>query len=77
MTAASVVLNWIQRRIQPLQKRKNFGFQYECTQDDSRFSTEPMEQTQALTRVQSILPDLLSVPYVPTVFRASNPPAQV
>jgi len=35
-----------------------------------------MEQTQALRRVRSIFPDLLSVPYVPTIFRASNPPAQ-
>ena len=33
VTAASVVLNFIQRRIQPLQRRKNFGFQYQDTED--------------------------------------------
>ncbi|KAG2565019.1 hypothetical protein PVAP13_7NG007747 [Panicum virgatum] len=77
VTAASVVFNWKQRQIQPLEKRKNFGFQYEGTEDSSRFSTEPVERVQGLRIIRSIFPDQLNVPYVPTVFRSSNPPSQV
>ena len=77
VTAALVFKNWMQRGIQPLQKRKHFGFQYEGTQDESRLSAEVTDSTTTLKVIQSIFPDQLSVPYVPTVFRARNPPSQV
>ncbi|KAG2563419.1 hypothetical protein PVAP13_8KG350902 [Panicum virgatum] len=35
-----------------------------------------MERTEALRRIQGIHPSLYSVSYVPTLFRASNPPPQ-
>ena len=77
VTAALVFKNWMQRGIQPLQKRKHFGFQYEGTQDESRLSAEATDSATTLRVIQSIFPDQLSVPYVPTVFHASNPPSQV
>ena len=77
ITAASVVYNWIQRRIQPLQRRNTFGFEYQGTQDGSRLVAEPMEHAQALKMTKLIFPDQLHVPYVPTLFRATNPPRQV
>ena len=48
VTAASVVFNWIQCTIHPLQRQRNFGFQYEGTEDSSWFSAELMEQTEGL-----------------------------
>ena len=51
VTTASVVFNWIQRRIQPLQRRNHFGFQYEGIKDSSRFSAEPIERTEGLKKV--------------------------
>jgi len=59
-----------------LQRRQSFGFQYQGTEDSSRFSAEPVKRTEGLKVIRSIFPDLLSVPYVPTVFRANNPPSQ-
>lgn len=35
-----------------------------------------MERMDGLRIIRNIFPDELSVPYVPTVFRASNPPLQ-
>ena len=35
VTAALVVYNWIQRRTQPLQRQKTFGFEYQGTRDSS------------------------------------------
>ncbi|KAG2605575.1 uncharacterized protein LOC120668694 isoform X2 [Panicum virgatum] len=75
-TAASVLFNWIQRRVQPLQKRENFGFQYQGSEDSSLLSAEQMERTSGLRIIRSIFPDQLSVSYVPTVFRANNPRSQ-
>ena len=77
VTTASVMKNWKQRGIQALQKRKSFGFQYEGAQDDSRISTETIDAATTLKIVQKIFPDQSSVPYVPSVYRASNPPPQV
>ena len=77
VTTASVVFNWIQSRIQPLRRQRNFGFKYEGTEDCSWFSVELMEWTEGLRIIQNIFPNLLSVHYVPTIFRASNPPSQV
>ena len=77
VTAVSVLKNYKQHGIQPLQKRKHFGFQYEGTQDESRLSAEAVDSSSTLRVVWSIFPDQLSVPYVPRVFRASNPPPEV
>ncbi|KAG2561172.1 hypothetical protein PVAP13_8KG147001 [Panicum virgatum] len=77
VTAASVVRNWKQRAVQSLQRRKSFGFQYDGSQDESGLSAETPGSATTLRVVQKIFPDQLSVPYVPNVFRASNPPSQV
>ena len=77
VTAASVFKNWMQHGIQPLQKRKHFGFQNEGTQDESRLSAEAVDSSSTLRVIWSIFPNQLSAPYVPRVFRASNPPPEV
>lgn len=58
-----------------MQRRQSFGFQYQGTEDSSWFSAEPVKRTEGLKVIRSIFPDF-SVPYVPTVFRANNPPSQ-
>ena len=40
ITGEAVVFDWLKRRIQPLQARETFGFQYQGTTDPSRFSEE-------------------------------------
>jgi len=75
--AVSVLKNYKQHGIQPLQKRECFGFQYEGTQDESRLSVETTDAATTLRVIQKIFPDQLLVPFVPRVFRASNPPSHV
>ena len=77
VTASSLIFNWMQRKVQPLKRRDNFGFQYEETQDTSRFFAEPMERSEGLKRIKTIFPDLCSVPCVPPIFRTNNPPSEV
>ena len=43
--AASVVWNYVQCQIQPLQRRMHFGFQYQWTKDVDRLSAEPIDRT--------------------------------
>ena len=38
VTGATVVWSWLQRRIQPLQQRTNFGYQYSGKGDPSQMS---------------------------------------
>jgi len=44
ITGRLVVLSWIGRRYQPLQKRFNFGFEYRGLKDPSQFSAEKIHQ---------------------------------
>ena len=43
VTGASVVLNYTQRRIQPLYRRVHFAFQYQGTEDPDRLFAEPID----------------------------------
>jgi hypothetical protein len=72
-----VVYTWLSRRIQPLQKRTCFGFEYLGISDPSRFSTERNEKGDALLRVSRVLMGAETVPYVPSLYLAKNPPKQV
>ena len=77
VVAASVVISWLQRRIQPLQKRDRLGFEYLGDKDPSHLSSEPLAGGDALKTVQRVLLDVTSIPYVPKLFCANNPPKQV
>jgi hypothetical protein len=54
-TGVSVMYTWLGKRIQPLQKRTRFGFEYLGVSDPSRFSTERIEKGEALLRVGRVL----------------------
>lgn len=62
---ASVVYSWIGRRIKPLQKRCQFGFEYIGTSDPSRFTAEGIFKSEAVKRVSRVLLDAETVPYIP------------
>ena len=51
----AVVFDWMKRRIQPLQARETFGFEYQGTSDLSRYSTKQISNAEALRRVQQLL----------------------
>ena len=77
MTEEAVMFDWMKRRIQPLQARETFGFQYQGTTDSSRYSEEKISDEEVFSRVQRLLRDVKKIPVVPDTFSAANPPKQV
>ena len=71
------MFDWIKRRIQPLQARETFGFQYQGTTDSSRFLEEEISDEEVFSRIQRLLKNVEDVPVVPDTFSAANPPKQV
>jgi hypothetical protein len=71
------MFSFYKRRIQPIQQRHCLGFDYTGPADPSRMCVEELPDEVALQRVQRVLLDVDTVPYVPTLFSAQNPPKPV
>ena len=52
VTGEAVMFDWMKRKIQPLQARETFGFQYQGTTDSSRYSEEEISDEEVFSRVQ-------------------------
>ena len=77
LTGEAVVFDWMKRRIQPLQARETFSFQYQGTTDLSRFLEEEISNGEVFSRVRRLLKDVKHVPIIPDTFSAANPLKQV
>ncbi|RLN16654.1 hypothetical protein C2845_PM02G16120 [Panicum miliaceum] len=77
VTGVSVMYTWLGRRIQPLQKRTRFDFEYLGVSYPSRFSAERIEKGEALLQVSRVLMGVETVPYVPSLYSMKNPIKQV
>jgi hypothetical protein len=64
------MFSFFKRRVQPIQQRHSFGFEYLGAEDSSRMCAEELSDEAALHRVQRVLMDVDAVPYVPTLFSA-------
>ena len=71
------MFDWMKRRIQPLQARETFGFQYQGIIDSSRFLEEEISDEEVFSRIQRLLKNVKDVLVVPNTFSAANPPKQV
>ena len=67
----------MKKRIQPLQSRETFGFQYQGPSDLSQYSEEENSNVEVFSRVQRLLKDVKHVPLVPDAFFVANPPKKV
>ena len=65
VTGGSIVYSWMNRRVQPLQKRENPGYLYEGPSDLSRFSAEKLGGFEAFKRVCRVLDDVEKTPFLP------------
>ncbi|RLN09993.1 hypothetical protein C2845_PM11G17540 [Panicum miliaceum] len=74
VTGACVLPTMYKRRIMPLQKRCRFGFEYLGSNDPSRLTAYILPSQTAFTHVRRVLLDADTVPYVPKLFSAINPP---
>ena len=71
------MFDWMKQRIQPLQARESFGFQYQETTNPSRYSKEEISDDVAFSRVQRLLKNVKKIPVVPGTFSTLNPPKEV
>lgn len=55
LTGVGIVGSFIRRRIQPLQQRERFGFEYIGADDSSRMIKKELSEDEVLTRVQRVL----------------------
>ena len=62
------MFDWMKRRIQPLQARESFGFQYQGTTDPSRLLEEEISDDIAFSREKRLLKNVDNVPVVPGNF---------
>jgi hypothetical protein len=73
----TVMYSWIGRWIQPLQKWSRFGFDYLGVLDPSRFFGDPIQKFDAILRVSRVLMGTETMPYVPKMYSAKEPPKHV
>ena len=71
------MFDWMKRRIQPLQARESFGFQYQGTTDPSRYSKEEISDDIVFSRMQRLLKNVNNISVVLGTFSAANPSKQV
>ena len=72
-----MAFDWMKRRIQPLQARVTFGFEYQGKNDPSRCSEEEISNREALRRVQQLFEKVEHVPQLLNTFSVLNPPKEV
>ena len=65
LSGEAVVFDWMKRRIQPLQARETFGFQYQGITDSSRYSKEEISDEEIFSHIQRLLKNVKDVPVVP------------
>ena len=71
------LFDWMKRRIQPLQARITFGFEYQGRSDPSRCLKEEITNGEALRRVQRLFDKVEHVPQLINTFSVLNPPKEV
>ena len=72
-----MAFDWMKRRIQPLQDRVNFGFEYQGKNDPSQCSEKEISNREALRRVQRLFEKVEHVPHFLNTFSVLNPPREV
>jgi len=77
ITGEAVAFDWMKRRIQPLQARITFGFEFQGRSDPSRCSEEEIINGEALRRVQRLFDKVEHVPQLLNTFSVLNPPKEV
>ena len=60
-----------------MQFRSHLGFEYTGLRDPSRFSSEKTGRDESMVLLYNLFEGVTSMPKLPDLFRASNPPKQV
>jgi len=65
VTGATMMWSWLQRRIQPLQKRAHFGYQYLGLGDPSRLTSMEIFEPSGLKMLKKALSGVSAIPELP------------
>ena len=74
---ASVIAHWSLRRIQPLQRWVNCGFQYTGEADPSRYTRTKISEDDLKDQVLELLKNMLGTTNVAGTFSAVRRPREV
>ena len=74
---ASAITNWSMRRIQPLQRRVNLGFQYTGDADPSRYTRTMITGDDMKDRVLELLKNVPGMANIDGTFSAVKRPREV
>ena len=74
---ASVIANWSMPRIQPLQRRVHFGFQYEGETDPSHYTRTKITEDDLKDQVLELLKNVPEVANVAGTFSVARRPREV
>ena len=77
LSGAIVVANWMCWRIQPLQQRVHFSYQFIGEEDPTRYTKDKISQVDALRWVNRVLEGVVGVPNIGGAFRADKHPREV
>ena len=77
LSGESITFDWMKRRIQPLQARVTFGFEYQGKNDPSCCSEEEISNGEALRRVQRLFEEVEHVLHLLNTYSVLNPPKVV
>ena len=77
ISGEAMAFDWMKGRIQPLQARVTFGFEYWGKNDPSWCSEEEISNGEALRRVQRLFQKVEHVPHILNTFLVLNHPKEV
>ena len=77
ISGESMAFDWMKCRIQRLQARITFRFEYQGRSDPSRCSEEEITNEEALCRVQRLFDQAEHVPQILNTFSVLKPPKEV
>ncbi|CAD6251164.1 unnamed protein product [Miscanthus lutarioriparius] len=74
LSGEGVAASWVGRRIQPLQQRINYWFEYSRPEDPARITKEQMSDAELLDRLQHMFAQLIVLPTPQDEYHAKRPP---
>ena len=63
LSGVGVVASFIRHRVQPLQERIHYGFEYTGPEDPAQVTADELMEGEVLERIQNVLASIQVIPY--------------
>ena len=77
LSGVGVVASFIRHRVQPLQERTHYGFEYTRPENPARVTTDELTEDEVLERIQNVLASVQVIPYQYPKHDHQNLPATI